>query len=112
METFELKKFHHLLNQQEQEVRQQLLQGEQEKTVELDQSRMGRLSRMDALQSQQVAMEQKRRLESHLKAIEGALIRINNGSFGYCFVCGEPLLMKRLEFNPTITRCMDCLKEE
>lgn len=112
METFELEKFRHLLSQQEQELRQHLLQDEQEKTVELDQSRMGRLSRMDALQSQQVAMEQKRRLESRHKAVEGALRRIDNGSFGYCFVCGEPLSMKRLEFDPTITRCMDCLKED
>ena len=112
MEAFELDKFRHLLSQFEQELKSQLVQYEQGQTVELDQSRMGRLSRMDALQNQQLALEQKRRLEARLVAVNGALRRIDNGSFGFCFICGEPLSLKRLEFDPTITRCMECLEEE
>lgn len=111
MEACELQKFRHLLDRLEQELKAQLAENEQGQTVELDQSRMGRLSRMDALQDQQVALEQKRRLEGRLVAVEGALRRVDNGSFGYCFICGEPLSPKRLEFDPTITRCMQCLEE-
>lgn len=77
-------------------------------TVELDQSRMGRLSRMDALQAQQVALEASRRRERQRLAIEGALNRIDSGNYGYCYACGEEISFARLNFDPTITRCVDC----
>ena len=77
-------------------------------TVELDQSRVGRLSRMDALQSQEMALETKRRRDLMLKKIDGALLRIDNGDFGYCFVCGEAIEPGRLAADPTNTRCLAC----
>jgi DnaK suppressor protein len=80
-------------------------------TVELDQSRVGRLSRMDALQGQQMALEAKRRRERRLLAVEGALRRIEQDDFGYCYVCGDPIEPKRLESDPTFTRCPECAAE-
>lgn len=77
-------------------------------TVELDQSRMGRLSRMDALQAQQIAIESQRRLQRKLLAIEGALKRVQTNEFGLCFICDEPISEARLNFDPTVTRCIEC----
>ncbi len=77
-------------------------------TVELDQTRVGRLSRMDAMQSQQMALETARRRQQRLVRIEGALRRIESGDFGYCFVCGEEIDALRLAVDPTVTRCMGC----
>jgi DnaK suppressor protein len=77
-------------------------------TVELDQARVGRLSRMDAMQAQQMAMETDRRRSVHLQNTDGALRRIESGEFGYCFVCGEEIDLRRLEIDPTITRCIRC----
>lgn len=77
-------------------------------TVELDQSRVGRLSRMDALQGQQMGLAQQRRNEQRLKALHGALRRIETGDYGYCFVCGDEIAKQRLEFDPAVTRCIDC----
>ena len=77
-------------------------------TVELDQNRMGRLSRMDALQGQQMAQETERRRLLKLKQIEGALQRIKLGDFGFCYVCGLEIQVARLHFDPTLTRCIDC----
>lgn len=76
--------------------------------VELDQSRLGRLSRMDAMQSQQIALETKRRNQRRLAAIDGALRRLETGDFGYCFVCDEEIAVERLAFDPTLTRCIKC----
>ena len=76
--------------------------------VVLDQSRVGRLSRMDALQSQQMALEVGRRRIQQLQKIEGALNRIVSGDFGYCFVCGEQIDGKRLAADPTCTCCIKC----
>lgn len=78
-------------------------------TVELDQQRMGRLSRMDALQGQQMAQASARRRKEMLTRIEGALRRIDNDDFGYCYVCGEDIDTARLEVDPTTTRCIDCM---
>lgn len=77
-------------------------------TVELDQSRVGRLSRMDALQSQQLALEAARHRERRRLAVEGALNRLESGDYGYCYSCSEEIAFKRLSFDPTITRCIGC----
>ena len=78
-------------------------------TVELDQTRVGRLSRMDAMQSQQMALESARRLQNQILKIEGALRRIESGEYGDCFVCGKAIDERRLAADPTSTRCMGCI---
>jgi DnaK suppressor protein len=80
-------------------------------TVELDQTRVGRLSRMDAMQTQQMALETGRRRQHQLIKIEGALQRIESGDYGYCFVCGEEINASRLSVDPTSTRCMECVEK-
>lgn len=76
--------------------------------VELDQARVGRLSRMDAMQAQEMAQEAARRRKRQLVEIDGALRRIETGDFGQCFVCGEEIAVGRLEADPTSTRCIKC----
>jgi len=78
--------------------------------VVLDQTRVGRLSRMDAMQTQQMAMESARRRQQQLLKIEGALTRIKSGEYGYCFVCGEEIVLQRLIADPTSTRCIQCVE--
>ena len=80
-------------------------------TVELDQASVGRLSRMDALQGQQMAHEAERRRQRQLLAVEGALRRLDSDEYGYCFVCGEDINPKRLQVDPTVTRCIQCAEE-
>ena len=77
-------------------------------TVELDQTRVGRLSRMDALQNQAISVEVQRRREIQLQKIDKALNRLENGEFGYCTTCGEEISPGRLEFDPTATLCIEC----
>lgn len=82
---------------------------ESKRPVELDQPSIGRLSRMDALQAQQMAQETARRRQQQLQRIEGALRRIDNDDFGYCALCEEEIDRRRLNVDPTITRCIDCV---
>jgi len=77
-------------------------------TVELDQSCVGRLSRMDAMQSQQMALETERRRQSQLIKISDALSRIDHDDFGYCFDCDEEIAIRRLKADPTNTKCINC----
>lgn len=78
------------------------------RTVELDQTRVGRLTRMDALQGQQMALEAERRRKQKLLAIEAALRRIENGRFGLCAGCDEAINPRRLEADPTHALCIEC----
>jgi DnaK suppressor protein len=81
---------------------------EARRTVELDQSRVGRLSRMDALQSQAMSVETDRRRKVELRQIEAALGRIDDGDYGFCVGCGEAIAPKRLALNPTTPICIEC----
>ena len=76
--------------------------------VHLDQAKVGRLSRMDAMQGQQMAREAARRRQHRLRMIEGALRRMDAGDYGYCTRCGEEIDIRRLEFDPANAICIKC----
>lgn len=76
--------------------------------VELDQSKVGRLSRMDAMQAQAMAKASGQRRALLRRNIEAALRRIDTGEYGLCHDCDEPIHPQRLEFDPTVLRCIDC----
>ena len=78
------------------------------KTVELDQTTQGRLSRMDALQVQEMALEQERRRGIEVQRIEAALLRIEAGDFGYCTSCSNDIEPKRLANDPAVPLCLAC----
>ena len=79
--------------------------------VELDQARVGRLSRMDALQDQALSQERKRRREIQLQKIAAALRRIEQRDYGYCSECGDEIAFERLQFDPTLTLCFNCAND-
>lgn len=81
-------------------------------TVELDQTRQGRLSRMDALQGQAMSIATANRRKLELKSIERALSKIDNGEYGYCELCDAEIPVRRLEINPTVTHCIDCAEKQ
>lgn len=76
--------------------------------VELDQTRVGRLSRMDAMQAQEMSLATRRRREVQLTRIESALERIERGHYGDCIRCGEPINDERLDFDPAVLLCIGC----
>ena len=78
------------------------------KPVRLDQTKVGRLSRMDAMQIQQMALESSRRRQQQLLRIESALGRIESDEYGYCLRCDEEINVRRLFVDPTNTLCIKC----
>jgi DnaK suppressor protein len=77
-------------------------------TVELDQTRVGRLSRMDALQQQAMAQGARGRQLNRQRRLEAALARIAAGTYGYCCECHGPLSEQRLNTDPAVVFCVDC----
>ena len=97
-----------LLHQQQQLLGLKQTGEEAVKTVKLDQTSVGRLSRMDALQGQAMSQERERRRQIELQKIDAALGRIESGEYGLCVRCEEEIALKRLEFDPATPLCIDC----
>jgi len=49
--------------------------------------------------------------EQVLRAIDGALRRIDEGTFGVCETCGQAISEERLEAIPYATQCIDCRRK-
>ncbi len=77
-------------------------------TVELDQSRFGRLSRMDAIQVEAMNSEAARRRAIELARIEAALGRMDEGEYGCCVKCDEEIAIERLKVAPASPMCVEC----
>ena len=80
--------------------------------VELDQSRVGRLSRMDAMQAQAMAQASAGRRQHRLRQVSAALERIAAGDYGICLECDGDINPKRLEIDPLATLCIDCASRQ
>lgn len=99
---------HQLLQRREELHKLEETRDSQQETVELDQTRQGRLSRMDALQGQAMARATAARVQLELRKIEAALARCDAGDYGYCLECGEEVARRRLELEPTAAFCIAC----
>lgn len=84
---------------------------EDKKPVELDQTKVGRISRMDAMQIQQMALNASRRRQHQLVKIETAFQRIKSAEYGYCLSCDEDINIRRLLVDPTNTYCIECAEK-
>lgn len=80
---------------------------EDAKPVDLGLS-IGRLSRVDALQQQHMAMARRQRTERQVEQIGAALARMAAGTYGACIKCGEPIGYLRLRGRPEALVCRDC----
>ena len=80
--------------------------------VELDQQSVGRVSRIDAIQQEQMALARSMQLKAQLQALRAALGRLDaaDSEFGYCTDCGLPIPLERLKINPIASSCVDCAK--
>jgi DnaK suppressor protein len=78
------------------------------KPVALDQAAVGRVSKVDAMQIQQMALESSRRRERRLISVEQGLKRLDQQIYGICADCDEDINVRRLAIDPTAIRCIKC----
>lgn len=105
----ELKRFHDELVAAKEAAEAVLRQkAKSDSPIERSGSAIGRLSRMDAIQVQAMQEMGHRQLEVRLKQIEQALAAIEQGKYGICRGCKEPIGTKRLEAVPEAPFCVDC----
>ncbi len=77
-------------------------------SVTLDQQSVGRLSRMDAMQQQSMALAAEKRRQTRITRLKAALRRIDEDDFGYCVTCGDEIEDRRLDADPSTPVCGGC----
>jgi len=70
------------------------------------------LDRASVYTDQALKLKIKSRESRLIRKVRQALERIENGTYGMCEECGEPISVKRLEARPVAAKCIDCKENE
>jgi DnaK suppressor protein len=81
------------------------------KIVELDQTRIGRLSRMDAMAQKEMSRATRARMQTELRRVDAAIARLQAGRYGVCCLCQDDVEINRLQSDPATPFCLPCLEE-
>jgi len=76
--------------------------------VQLDQGAVGRVSRIDAIQNQQMSASAYGRDQVRYAALINARLRMEKGVYGRCARCGKPIPYGRLLVLPESANCAAC----
>ena len=108
MDTIERRRHEEILLALQTQLQADIAQPDAESApVEVD-GRMGRISRGDAMQAQQLALEVKRQREQRLVRVGTALQRLQEGTYGVCGRCQKPIADARLDAIPDVVLCVRC----
>lgn len=71
---------------------------------------LGRLTRLDAMQDQALAVARRANVEARLARVERALRELDDpdGAYGICVGCDEPIAVARLFAMPDALFCVAC----
>ncbi len=69
---------------------------------------IGRLSRLDSMQMQQMALDARNRQKFEIQRLKDALGRIDKGIYGTCQICRKDIGHERLEYQPDAVACISC----
>lgn len=94
----------------EQAALRAVLSGSAERSapVTLDQQSVGRVSRIDAIQQQQMARAGEQQARARLQQIGRALEKFSDDGYGWCESCEEPIAYARLAAKPETPYCLGC----
>ncbi|NKB34121.1 MAG: TraR/DksA family transcriptional regulator [Pseudomonadales bacterium] len=105
----QLDSLHQTLLKLEKELQAQLqMNKESADVVQLDQTLVGRVSRIDAIQQQSMAVSTRQKAQFKLRKVKTALQAIAEDDYGYCRQCDEPIGFPRLNAQPEANLCLQC----
>ena len=107
--TKQKKKLLLTLRKLESELKEQLQINKQAtETVLLDQTAVGRVSRIDAMQQQSIAVSTRGKALLKLKKVQASLEAIESDNYGFCRQCDEAISFGRLNAQPQASLCLVC----
>lgn len=108
MNPSDLEKYRNKLTKLRSEIEDYLTKSEDSAAAVEPDKALGRLSRMEAMQDQQMVLELRRRKKRQLLEAGNALSRIEQGNFGSCIFCGKSISTDRLDAFPEVQTCVNC----
>ncbi len=108
MDNNKTEKFNKIIDSKIEELTEKINTDDPERDPVSPDVSIGRLSRMDSMQMQQMSLNTLRRQKAELKQLEDAKKRIVIGTFGKCAVCRKDISEERLEFKPDAELCINC----
>lgn len=69
---------------------------------------LGRLTRMEAINSQKINEATLRDAKKRLNLLYHAIKKIEQGKYGICCECGKEIPIARLRFMPETSLCVEC----
>jgi DnaK suppressor protein len=103
-----LQHFHARLLDAKASVEELLAQTAGDSRVDVSGSTIGRLTRIDAIQMQAMSEMSRRQLDIRLQQIDASLRGLEDGNYGICRHCKEPIGLARLEALPEAPFCVEC----
>jgi len=91
-----------------QEIEKYLAKSEASAEAVAPDKSLGRLSRMEAMQDQQLVLEVRRRHKRRKLEIIQAISRLEQGKYGNCSFCGTVISEDRLNAFPEVQTCVKC----
>lgn len=108
MTAGQLEEFRELLHATQAELRASLSASAAQAAPVSPDNAMGRLTRQDAMQAQQMALEVRRRNQARLQQVEAAIRKLDSGAYGICVRCEEEISLARLRVRPEAPICVRC----
>ena len=111
MDTETVEKYRERLRTMQQQLTQRVFRLETElhnMEAERDIERMDHVQE-EAVNDEMIALDERSRQQ--IEEIQAALTRLDDGTYGDCTRCGEPIHPKRLEALPTTHYCTRCQQQ-
>lgn len=110
MNRVEQERYRVALESLAEEIRRRL-EGDEEAAQPVPPDRaIGRLTRVEAMQAQQMTLAMRRRRQERLQRIGHALELIRQERYGVCSRCGEDIGAARLDASPDTFLCLPCME--
>lgn len=110
MKQRKLEKFRVLIESRTKDISEKLTEENSETKPVAPDVAIGRLSRIDSMQMQQMALNARQRLKSELQKLQNALLRIDKETYGNCALCRKEIAEARLEAQPDAILCINCAR--
>ena len=108
MDSEELKHYHEKLRKLSFQIEGYLQKSKDSAAAVEPDKGLGRLSRMEAMQDQQMVLELRRRKKRQLLDVKNALKRIEHQVYGSCLFCAKEISIDRLDAFPEVQTCVNC----
>jgi len=108
MDQKQLKKFRGFLQRRAEELRLSISETQQEGRIAQEVHGRDEGDRASRSHEKELLFQRNTQVRGLLKAIESALGRIADGTFGECINCGKEISVKRLEALPWTRYCITC----